>query len=139
MSDTTNNGHSASSGHGTAPAGRWVILEAMGHIKVAGRYYVENGLHRVDIPDPSDPQLYRTEWFGNAAIFRITPVDELTARKVAASSVIPDAIPFDVRYQLRQLAAPGETIEQMGDMNDEDYEAETYPDDDRPDAADIPF
>lgn len=148
MSDTTNNG--------TAPADRWVILEAMGHIKVSGRYYVENGLHRVDIPDPSDPERYRTEWFGNAAIFRITPVDELTARKVAASSVIPDAIPWDVRHQLKQLAAPQETIEAMedlgpdgqgaafdydpdDDMNDEDYEAETYPDDDRPDAEDIPF
>lgn len=96
-------------------ADRWVILEAMGHIKVAGRYYVENGLHRVDIPDPAEPERYRTEWFGNAAIFRITPVDELTARKVAASSVIPDAIPWDVTRQLRQLAAPRETIEQMND------------------------
>lgn len=68
MSDTTTpNG-------ATPSADRWVILEAMGHIKVAGRYYVENGLHRVDIPDPSDPNLYRTEWYGNAAIFRITPL-----------------------------------------------------------------
>lgn len=122
MSDTTDpNG-------ATPSAERWVILEAMGHIKVAGRYYVENGLHRVDIPDPADPNLYRTEWYGNAAIFRITPIDELTARKVAASSVIPDAIPWDVRSQLKQLVAPQETIEQMdaaGDFyppdNDEDF------------------
>ncbi len=107
MSDTTTNGATP-----TNPD-RWVILEAMGHIRVAGRYYVENGLHRVDIPDPSDPERYRTEWYGNAAIFRITPVDEITARRVAASSVIPDAIPWDVAHSLKQLAAPQETIEQM--------------------------
>lgn len=89
----------------------WVILEAMGHIKVAGRYFVENGLHRVDIPDPSDPNLFRTEWYGNAAIFRITPVDELTARHVAKQSVIPDAIPWDAMRYIKQLAAPQETIE----------------------------
>ena len=98
-------------GNSTNQVDRWVILEAMGHICVAGRYYVENGLHRVDIPDPRDIDHYRTEWYGNAAIFRITPVDELTARKVAASSVIPDAIPWDVRHQLKQLATPQETIE----------------------------
>jgi hypothetical protein len=82
---------------------------------VAGRYYVDNGLHRVDIPDPTDPERYRTEWYGTAAIFRITPVDELTARAVAKQSVIPDAIPWDVSRELKQLVAPSETIEQQDD------------------------
>lgn len=111
---------------------RWVILEAMGHIRVAGRYYVENGLHRVDIPDPRDVDHYRTEWYGNAAIFRITPVDEVTARKVAASSVIPDAIPWDVRHQLKRLAAPQETIEVQGeeDFTDPAPREPHYDDDD---------
>lgn len=84
------------------------------------------------------------------------PVDELTARKVAASSVIPDAIPWDVRHQLKQLAAPGETIEAMDDdlgpdddhplsrgYDDDEDEGDDglddYEDDDRPDADDIPF
>lgn len=138
---------------------QWVILEAMGHIKVAGRYYVENGLHRVDIPDPTDLELYRTEWFGNAAIFRITPVDEVTARAVAKQSVIPDAIPWDMRGQLKQLAARAETLEQMredlgpdgqgegfdyalaSDYDDLDDDDDRDPDDldDRPDPEDIPF
>jgi hypothetical protein len=127
----------------------------MDHIRVAGRYYIENGLHRVDIPDPAEPERYRTEWYGNAAIFRITPVDELTARKVAAASVIPDAIPWDVSRQLRQLAAPNETIEaQRDDDNqnpgywgyDDDDDREDDDDDDdlsevdeRPEPEDIPF
>lgn len=116
MSDTiAPNGATPTDPSASSGVSRWVILEAMGHIRVAGRYYVENGLHRVDIPDPTDLEHYRTEWYGNAAIFRITPVDEMTARRVAASSVIPDAIPWDVARQLKQLAAPQETIEQMDD------------------------
>lgn len=110
--------------NGANQTDRWVILEAMGHIRVAGRYYVENGLHRIDIPDPGDPDRYRTEWYGNTAIFRITPVDEMTARKVAASSVIPDAIPWDVRYQLKQLVAPAETLEMQ--TEEDDYDNEPY-------------
>jgi hypothetical protein len=102
--------------------GTWVILESMGHGRVAGKYYIENGLHRVDIPDPSNPDNYRTEWYGNAAIFRITPVDELTARKAAAQSVIPEAVPFDVRHQLKQLVAPQETLEFMAEDEDFTYE-----------------
>lgn len=110
--------------------GTWVILESMGHGRVAGRYYVENGLHRVDIPDPTELERYRTEWYGNAAIFRITPVDEMTARKVAAQSVIPEAIPWDVRHQLKQLAAPKETLEMLEDLGpDGQGEAFDYDDD----------
>ena len=106
------------------PTVRWVILEAMGHIKVAGRYFMENGLHRVDIPDPTDSTLYRTEWYGNVAIFRITPVDELTARHIAKQSVIPDAIPWDVTNHFKQLVAPQETIE--GQVEDDDYDHGQY-------------
>jgi len=113
------------------PTARWVILEAMGHIKVAGRYFVENGLHRVDIPDPADLTLYRTEWYGNAAIFRITPVDELTARHVAKQSVIPDAIPWDVTNHFKQLVAPQETIE--GQVEDDDYDPSQYEEELTPD------
>lgn len=101
----------------------WVILESMGHGKVAGRYYFENGLHRVDIPDPTDLDRFRTEWYGNAAIFRITPVDETTALAVARGCVIPDALPFDVRYQLQRLVSPQETLELMEqEEEDELYE-----------------
>ena len=123
---------------------RWVILEAMGHIKVAGRYFVENGLHRVDIPDPSDPELFRTEWYGNAAIFRITPVDELTARHVAKQSVIPDAIPFNVMNYVKQLAAPEETlngnsINIPNPEDDEDYDPYLDDDDAHEDVYEEPY
>lgn len=93
----------------------WVILEAMGHTRIAGRYFNENGLHRVDVPDTSkeaDPNRFiRTERYGSGAIFRITTVTEEAARLVAKQCVIPEAIPWDVRHELKQLAAPAEVVE----------------------------
>jgi hypothetical protein len=87
--------------------GQWIILEAMGHQVVGGRYIFENGLHRVDIPDtsPDAPpdRFTRSEYYGAPAIFRITPVTEEAARLVAKSNIIPEAIPWDVRRELRQL------------------------------------
>lgn len=118
----------------------WVIFEAMGHVRVAGRYYFENGLHRIDIPDPAEIERYRTERFGSGSVYRITSVDELTARTVARQCVIPDAIPWDIRRELKQLTAPGETIEQMeGDFGPDVTVQEYGEDDDRFDPDDIPF
>lgn len=107
----------------TESTDEWVIFEALGHVRVAGRYYVENGLHRVDIPDPTEPERYRTERFGAGSIYRITSVDEVTARAVARQCVIPEAIPWDVRRELRQLAAPQETIEAMDDLGPDGHGA----------------
>lgn len=110
---------------------KWVILEAMGHQKVGGVYYFENGLHRVDIPDtsPDAPpdRFIRSEYYGNPAIFRITPVTEEAARLVAKSNIIPDAIPWDVRHELKQLAAPQETIEHHPDYAADPDEDDYYP------------
>lgn len=105
------------------PAGEWVILEAMGHNRVAGLYFFENGLHRVDVPDTINPgQFTRTERYGPGSIFRITSVDKETACLVAATTVIPDAVPFDVRRHIRQLVAPRETVEQLEFQPDTDDE-----------------
>jgi hypothetical protein len=92
----------------------WVILEAMGHNRVAGLYFFENGLHRVDVPDPAEPgRFIRTERYGQSAIFRITSVDEATARLIAKQCVIPEAIPWEARRELAKLAGPGETREAL--------------------------
>lgn len=95
--------------------GEWVILEAMGHRTAAGRYYFENGLHRIDVPDVSPgaapDSFVRTERYGGASIYCITSVDEATARTVAKQNTIPEAIPWDVRRELAKLAAPGEQVQ----------------------------
>lgn len=103
----------------------WVILEAMGHNRVAGRYYNENGLHRIDIPDVSPgakPGAFvRTERYGPAAIFRITSVSETAARILAGRCAIPEAIPWDVRREMKRLAAPGEPVEVEVESNIDDF------------------
>lgn len=94
----------------------WVILEAMGHNRVAGRYFSENGLHRVDVPNPAEPDRFiRTGRYGPGSIFRITSVDEATARLVARQCLIPEAIPWNAQAELRRLAAPGETLEALAE------------------------
>lgn len=101
----------------------WVILEAMGHQRAAGRYYFENGLHRIDIPNtaPNAPDRFiRTELYGPPAIFRITHVSEEAARLVAKGNIIPEAVPWDARQELRQLAAPQGTIENAEYPPDDD-------------------
>ena len=94
---------------------QWVILEAMGHKVVAGRYFFENGLHRVDIPDVSPDagpaDFVRTECYGTAGIYCITTVIEEAARLMAQKCQIPEAIPWDIRRELKQLAGPAEPIE----------------------------
>lgn len=120
--------------------GEWVILEAMGHRTAAGRYYFENGLHRVDVPDTSPDaapdSFVRTERYGGGSIYCITSVDEVTARTVAKRNAIPEAIPWDVRSELKKLAAPGEqlglvarNIEEDEDYAD-DFANDRYRDDD---------
>jgi hypothetical protein len=96
----------------TKAQGEWVILEAMGHQRVAGMYYFENGLHRVDVPDINDPtQFVRTERYGNDAIFRITSVEQEAALLVAATNIIPEAIPWQIRHNLKQLVSANEPVE----------------------------
>lgn len=93
----------------------WATLEALGHQKTAGRYYYQNGLHRIDIPDTSsdaDPDTFvRTELYGENAIFRITFVDEQTARiAVAQWTNIPAVITWEMKREMQKLIGPSEPV-----------------------------
>lgn len=70
----------------------WAIVELFGHSKIAGRCTEENiagtNLLRVDVPDTVAQPAF-TKYYGAAAIYAITPVDETTARLAAES--IPQA------------------------------------------------
>ena len=94
------------------PVEAWVIVELMGHDRSAGRYKVQDGLHRVDVPQ--DDGSFVSELYGNGAIFRIRFVDEAAAR-LAARQCRPQ--PFGVWELRREMArlmapaAPGEAIE----------------------------
>lgn len=69
----------------------WAVVELLGHNRHAG--WLTEELHfgaklgRVDIPDThsSDPKaVLKTHYFGGSSVFRITPCDEETARRIAA-------------------------------------------------------
>jgi len=61
----------------------WAIVELMGHARTAGRISqpgTYGGLLRVDVPIDDS---YRTEFYGNAAIYSIKLVSEEIARAYA--------------------------------------------------------
>jgi hypothetical protein len=71
----------------------WAVVELLGHNQHAG--WLTEELHfgaklgRVDIPDThsSDPKaVLKTHYFGGSSVFRITPCDEATARRIAGYS-----------------------------------------------------
>lgn len=66
----------------------WAIVEIMGHQRFAGRVTEQTvggcSFVRIDVP-PIDDKPAFTKLFGQAAIFSITPTDEQTAVRAAAS------------------------------------------------------
>lgn len=110
----------------------WVIFEALGHIRVAGRLTEQEiagtSFLRLDIPASvkvGDSEITATQYFSTGAVFRITPTTETIARKVAVSSQ-PSPV---TAWELRQIEAPKPIMERLpdedegwGDDEDEDTE-----------------
>jgi hypothetical protein len=70
----------------TELAAEWGVVELFGHVRLAGRISeVERfggKMLRLDIPD-GDGEFLATQFIGNAALYRVTPTSEETARRVA--------------------------------------------------------
>lgn len=68
----------------------WAIVELMGHIRLGGRVTEEvrfgTTMGRIDIPGEKDGEFVATQYFGGASVYRVTPCDEATARKVAEAA-----------------------------------------------------
>jgi hypothetical protein len=58
----------------------WAVAELMGHLTLAGRLTRDGDLWRIDIPEGDT---FRTEYFGNAAIYRVWITSEEIARAYA--------------------------------------------------------
>lgn len=74
--------------HGDAPFADWVILELMGHRRLAG-YLTEveiagRGFLRLDMPTGDETSA--TQLYNPASVYAITPTSEETARAVARLS-----------------------------------------------------
>lgn len=70
----------------TEPFEGWVILELMGHRRLAGRLseaqIAGRSFLRIDLPGPRDEET--TQFYAPSAVYAITPTTEETARQVAA-------------------------------------------------------
>lgn len=68
----------------------WAIVELMGHIRLGGRITEEvrfgSTMGRIDIPGEKEGEFIATQYFGGASVYRVTPCDEATARKVAEAN-----------------------------------------------------
>ncbi len=67
----------------------WAIVELMGHVKMGGRVTEEERfgvkMGRIDIPQADGG--FVTQYFGGGSVYRLTPTDEATARRVATLGV----------------------------------------------------
>ena len=110
----------------------WVIFEAVGHVKVAGWYEFRDGLHWVWIPDPEDLELFQVQKYGTAAVYRITPATEQTARRLARQVDLSSLIPWDLYRQIKaEVLAEMKTIPALTEgENDPTVNAEHYDDPD---------
>ncbi len=78
----------------------WGLLELFGHQRIAGKLSEQSigGCHfiRVDVPEVSGVSAY-TRFFTQGAIYAMTPMDEATARKLAAYLRAVPVSPYEVR------------------------------------------
>lgn len=88
----------------TEPFKDWVVLELMGHRRLAGllseQEIAGHGFLRLDIPG-SDGVEPTTQFYSPTAVYAVTPTTEALARQVAAMSR-PEPVS---RWELPQLEA----------------------------------
>ncbi len=78
----------------------WGLLELFGHQRLAGKLSEETigGCHfiRIDVPQVGDTSAY-TRFFTQGAIYGMTPMEETTARKLAAYLRAVPVSPYELR------------------------------------------
>lgn len=92
----------------------WGLLELFGHQRLAGRLSEQTigGVHfiRIDVPESNGQPGY-TRFFTQGAIYGMSPMDEATTRKLAASL---HAVP------VRAYELPPQDRPQLGAHEDDD-------------------
>lgn len=77
----------------------WCVLELFGHVRLAGRVTEASiggcSLLRVDVPDKNGGVEF-TRYFGNGAIYSMTPVTEDVARRVGNGSAAAPVKPWEM-------------------------------------------
>jgi hypothetical protein len=100
----------------------WVILELMGHRRLAGYLSEEvvggTAFLRIDVPGV-DSQVAATQFYSGSAVYCITPTTEEIARKVAASCQPAPVTAWELRPE-RTLAPTGIDYSHHDDEDDGD-------------------
>lgn len=101
----------------------WGLLELMGRQRLAGKLSEQavGGCHfiRIDVPQVGDAAAY-TRFFTQSAIYGMTPMDEATARKLAAYLCAVPVQPWELRSPepAQALPAPDDSKAQMYDATE---------------------
>lgn len=92
---------------------QWCVLDLFGHQRTAGHVTEATiggcAFIRIDVPEGEG---FRTEFYGNGAIYSMRPVSEEIAREVVKSHSAPPVSSYEVSSLLKRLqpateVAPG--------------------------------
>jgi len=114
----------------------WAVVELFGHQRIAGKVTEQTiggcSFIRVDVPKTEKRQAY-TKYFGNGAIYAMTPCDEEVGR-IAAEDVERYSVPIVINLPPEtraKMLGSGDSKEVWRDRDDDD--------DDDEDEDDHPF
>lgn len=103
---------------------QWCILDLFGHSRTAGHVTEASiggcAFLRVDVPEGEG---FRTEYYGNGAIYSMRPVSEDIAREVVKNGVTQPVHQYEVSSLLKRLAPATATRDEddFGEIGDNDF------------------
>lgn len=90
---------------GTEKFDQWCILDLFGHQRTAGHVTEATvggcAFIRIDVPEGEG---FRTEYYGNGAVYSMRPVSEEIAREVVKSNITQPVHSYEVSSLLKRLA-----------------------------------
>ena len=114
-------------GENAAKFEEWAVVELFGHNRIAGKVSEATiggcAFVRVDVPETAKPAY--TKYFGNGAIYAMTPCEEIVA-KLAAGEIEQFNVPIRVQMPRTAGALASGQHDAFDDEQDDDDE------DDRP-------
>lgn len=103
----------------------WAILELFGHVRLAGRVSEATiggcSFLRCDVPESEGDGVKFTRYFGNGAIYSMTPVSEEVARVVGAGTVGPPVKAWEMpKRALPPREEPPDDDDDQGEDGDDE-------------------
>jgi hypothetical protein len=105
---------------------QWCVLDLFGHQRTAGHVTEATiggcAFIRIDVPEGDG---FRTEFYGNGAIYSMRPVSEEIAREVVKSHSNPPVSSDEVSSLLKRLQPAPEAM-QRDVPDDEDFDGDQF-------------